>query len=116
MNVQYEAMVEKYGASEAARRCDEIEALGGFGDGRARNIGGLDLIGILAESNNAIPDKDKARIAELADVSRKEVENKIERGRKAVANGERGKEIIPPDHIAEGTFRDGSTIKERITR
>ncbi len=98
MNVQFDAMVKKLGREEAERRCDEIEALTGAGQGSTRYIGGVDIFGALAESNEAISNKDKARIAELSDTSRKSVEKKIEDGRKAVERGDRSKDnIIPPD-------------------
>jgi hypothetical protein len=86
MNAQFDAMVEKYGRKEATERMNEIRALGGFGNNNG--VGGLDLVGVLAESNTTIPTKNKARIAELADVDRKELEKRIEEGRKAIENGE----------------------------
>jgi hypothetical protein len=100
MNVQFEAMVEKYGQKEATERCNEIRALGGFGNNGG--IGGMDLTGALAESNTLIPDKDKARLAELAGVDRKELEKRIEEGRKEVARGEKSKNnIFPPDMVMD---------------
>jgi len=118
LNIQYDRLVaEGRKPEEAARICDELEAIGGFGDGRGRGIGGLDLTGLLAESNTAISDKEKARIAELAGVNRKDLDKKIESGRKAVARGIQSKDdIIPPDQLGDGTFNDGSTLKDHLTR
>lgn len=98
MNVQYDRLVAERGKDEADRICDEIEALGGFGGGSSRGFGGIDLTGVLAESNTAIDTKDKARIAELAGVDRKELEKRIEAGRKEMDRGIQSKNnIIPPD-------------------
>lgn len=98
MNANHAEMVKKYGKEEADARFAEIQDLGGYGNSHSNYIGGLDIMGALAESNTAISDKDKARIAELAGVSRKEVEKKIESGRKAYAEGDRSKNhVIPPD-------------------
>lgn len=99
MNVQYDRMVKKYGKKEATERMNEIRAIGGFGNNNG--VGGLDLTGILAESNTSITDKNKARLAELAGVNRKELEKRIEEGRKALERGEKGKTLIPPDKATE---------------
>lgn len=98
-NVTIESLREKHG-SDAVRVFDEIADLGGYGASHGSYVGGLDIFGALAESNDAITDKDKARIAELAGVNRKDVEKKIEDGRKAVAEGDKSKDhIIPPDNF-----------------
>jgi hypothetical protein len=96
MNVQFDALAKKHGKAEATEIMNEIRDLGGFGNNNG--IGGLDLTGLLAESNDAIGNKQKARIAELAGVDRKDLEKRIEAGRKELARGEKSKNnIIPPD-------------------
>ncbi len=112
MNVTIEELEKKYGKEEATRRFDEISDLGGYGSSHGAYIGGLDVLGALAESNTAIPEKDKARIAELSGVSRKDVEKRIEDGRRAVARGDSSKDhIIPPDGFAPGKI-DGKSVAD----
>jgi len=98
MNANFEAMSAKYGPEDARKRLEEIRDIGGFGSAPVESIGGFDLFGALAESNEALSDKTKARLAELGGVSRKEVEKKIDAGRKAFDDGDRSKDFtMPPE-------------------
>jgi hypothetical protein len=99
MNVQYDEMAKKYGDVEAARRCDEIEALGGFGDRQSRNTGGLDIYGVIELSNTAISEKDKDRIAELSGFERKDADKMTKTGKSTT-----GRDIISPDKLVEGSI------------
>jgi len=102
MNANFEAMAAKYGEEEAKHRMEEIIAISGAGSGKVpyNYVGGVDLLGALAESNTALTDKEKARIAELSGVGRKDVDKKIEEGRKAVAEGIKSKEFVHPPDMA----------------
>ena len=102
MNANYEAMAAKYGEEEARRRMEEIIDLSGAGSGKVPYdyVGGVDVLGALAESNTSLTDKAKARIAELSGIGRKDVDKKFEEGRKAVAEGVRSKDFVHPPDMA----------------
>ena len=76
MNANIESLKKEHG-DKAPEVLREIASLGGFGSigGGEGNIpenypGGLDLAGVLADSNTAVTAKDKDRIAKLAGVTR----------------------------------------------
>lgn len=79
LNVNINNMTELYGSKEKALEVlREITDLAGHGVNHNGNgaanleyAGGFGILGALRDDNTAIPEKDKARIAELAQVDRK---------------------------------------------
>lgn len=86
MNVTVESLRKQHG-DKAEKVFREIADKGGFGEvGTAEgNVnpayeGGLDVSGILADSNKAIPSATKDRIAELAGVDREKATAMVDQG------------------------------------
>ena len=74
VNVNIPMLEKIHGKERAEGVFREIVDLGGFGnssDGSSRHPGGLDLQGVLDESNTSIGTRAKDRMAELAGVDRK---------------------------------------------
>ena len=69
MNVTKESLEKKHG-EKAGDVYREIAAAGGFGNVPEHYSGGLDLTGVLADSNSALSGKEKDHIASLAGVTR----------------------------------------------
>lgn len=101
LNVNREVLEKIHGKGKAEEAFREIVNLGGYGEvgtGQGQlNVdypGGVSVLSALRDDNTAIPEKDKARIAELAGVDRKkEVDNFV------------GKAFEMPDVTAE-TVKD----------
>ena len=81
-NVTEKSMIEKYGPEKGHDAFREVADLGGFGTvgtgpGQINPAyqGGLDTAGVLAESNTAVSEKSKDRIAELTGVKRRSSED-----------------------------------------
>jgi len=66
MNANKDSLEKIHGKGNVTKAFDEIKSLGGFGDVPLSHAGGLDLAGVLADSNTNISSADKDRIAELA--------------------------------------------------
>lgn len=82
MNANLNSLTKIHGAEGAAKALREIADLGGFGtigDGPGQinplYAGGLDVQGVLSETNTAVSDKAKDRISELMGISRKEADD-----------------------------------------
>ena len=77
LNVNMENLTALHGdkAGEVFREIADLGGFGKVGEGQGEispsYAGGLDVYGVLAESNTAHSSKDKERIAELSGVSRK---------------------------------------------
>jgi len=87
MNANLETLAKIHGKDKAEAAFREIADLGGFGPvGTAEGqihpsyAGGLDVAGVLAESNTAVGPEAKARIAELTGVDRKAADALIDGG------------------------------------
>lgn len=96
MNANIESLTKIHGKEKAEEVFREIADIGGFGNIPTDYVGGLDVLSALDESNTAIPNSVKNRIAELSGVKRKAVDKKIASG-----------EIIPPSSFAEETPQMG---------
>jgi len=86
MNANFESLMKVHGgdAKKAEAAFREIADKGGYGavgtgEGQIHPLtaAGLDLVGVLDANNTAISSKDKDRIAELAGVSRADVDNHV---------------------------------------
>jgi hypothetical protein len=66
MNANQESLEKIHGKGNVTAAWNEIRELGQFGDVSINHAGGLDLAGVLADSNTNISSADKDRIAELA--------------------------------------------------
>lgn len=93
MNANLEQLAKIHGKDKAESVFREIADLGGFGSvgvGTGSipvdHAGGLDLAGVLAESNDAVSSKAKNRIAELAGVDRKTADKVSEGGGQSSAS------------------------------
>lgn len=83
MNANLESLRQRHG-DNAEKVFREIADLGGYGSvgGGEGQIhpqykGGLDLVGVLAESNTAVSTQAKDRISELVGISRAKADNHI---------------------------------------
>lgn len=92
-----QAKLERKFPGEGYERFAQIAELGGFGavgpEDAEGNIsasfaGGLDLVGVLAESNKAVTDAKKSKIRELAGIA----EDQIVTGGESSASKMKGKE------------------------
>lgn len=70
MNANEESLRKIHGKGNVTKAYEEIRDLGGFGDVPLSHGGGLDLAGVLADSNTDVSNAAKDRIAELAGVDR----------------------------------------------
>ncbi len=71
LNVTLESLRKQHG-DKAERVFSEIADRGGFGNVDPNYQGGLDVAGVLTDSNTAVSEQSKERIAELAGVKRAE--------------------------------------------
>ena len=79
LNANLNDLQKMHGKDEGLRAMREIADLGGFGsigDGEGQissaYAGGLDVAGVLSDSNTAVSEKAKERIAELCGEKRRE--------------------------------------------
>ena len=70
MNANFESIAKIHGKDKAAEVLRRIEQIGHYGNGMGMSGGGLDLAGVLTDSNDALSSKEKDEIAKLAGVTR----------------------------------------------
>lgn len=97
MNVTIESLKKQHGekAEEVFREIADKGGFGAVGTGEGgidpNYAGGLDVAGVLADSNEAVSKEDKARIAKLAGVDRKEATAMVDEG-KTISSADKMKE------------------------